>query len=312
MKATIKTTIMLMAMTIGTLAASAQSANRGTPHNEQNRKSSRTSVSKSERLDTRSREQKAVRPNVSSKSTSQKTIVNRGDNGQRPSSASQRNSSARNDARKTSTTNHHNPKSDYRAPNRTVHAGKTYRDPKPRETNVAHKSRAVVEHNPGISHVHRKYYPAKKVRIHVHPVTYHNHYRAMYYPAHREIVWTHRMNRYYGGLYPGYTWRYPVGYHIQTISAFETRYNMGEVARVYGRVYGTWYNRETDDLLLFFGGEFPNQEFTMIVPGNVARRFNWRPERYFLGQHVYATGLITSFEGRPEMVVKKRSQLDIY
>lgn len=303
---------MLMAMTIGTLAASAQSAERGTPHNEQNRKSTRTLESGSERQDTRNSEQKAVRPNVSSTTTQQKTTVNQRSSGQRPSSSAQRSSSVRNDTRKTSTTNHHNPKSDYRSPNRTVHTGKTYQDPKPRNTNVAHKSTTVVKHNPGSGHVHRKYYPTKKVRIHVHPVTYHNHYRAMYYPAHREIVWTHRMNRHYIGLYPGYTWRYPVGYRIQTISAFETRYNVGEVARVYGRVYGTWYNRETDDLLLFFGGEFPNQEFTMVVPGNVARRFNWRPERYFPGQHVYATGLITSFEGRPEMVVKNRSQLDIY
>jgi hypothetical protein len=312
MKATIKATILLMAMTIGTLAASAQSANRGTPHNEQNRKSSRTSVSKSERLDTRSSDHKALNPHVSSKSTQQKTTLNRENSEQRPSSAAQRNNIVRNDTRKTSTTNHKNPKSDYRAPSKTVHVGKTYRDPKPGDTKLAHKSRTVVKHNPGKVHVQKKHYPSKKVKIHVYPVTYHNHYRAMYYPAHREIVWTHRMNRYYGGLYPGYTWRYPAGYHIHTISAFETRYNVGEVARVYGRVYGTWYNRETDDLLLFFGGEFPNQEFTMVVPGNVARRFNWRPERYFLGQHVYATGLITSFEGRPEMVVKKRSQLDIY
>jgi hypothetical protein len=312
MKATIQTIIMLMAMTIGTLAASAQSASRGTPHNEENRKSARTSASRSEQQETRNGEQKAVRPNVSSTTTQQKTTVSRGSSGQRPSSPAQRNSSVRNDTRKTSTTNHNNPKSDYRAPNRTVHAGKTYLDPKPANTNVANKPTTVVRHSADHSHLHRKYYPAKKVRIHVHPVTYHNHYRAMYYPAHREIIWTHRMNRYYIGLYPGYTYRYPMGYHIQTISAFETRYNLGEVARVYGRVYATWYNRETDDLLLFFGGEFPNQEFTMVVPGNVARRFNWRPERYFLGQHVYATGLITSFEGRAEMVIKKRSQLDIY
>jgi hypothetical protein len=249
MKATIKITIMLMAMIIGALAANAQSAKRGTPHNEQNRKSS--------------------------------------------------------------TTNHHNPKSDYRAPNTTVNAGKTYVDPKQRTTKVVQKPAPVVTHHQ-TGNVHKGYYPAKRVKVHVHPVTYHHNYRALYYPAHREIIWTNRMHRYYVGLYPNYTWRYPVGYHIQTISAFETRYNIGEVARVYGRVYATWHNRETDDLLLFFGGGFPYQEFTMVVPGNIARRFNWRPERYFPGQHIFATGLITSFEGKPEMVIKKRSQLEVY
>ena len=120
------------------------------------------------------------------------------------------------------------------------------------------------------------------------------------------------MHRYYADMYPGYIWRYNVGYHIHTISAFDAKFNVGEVARVYGRVYGTWYNNETDDLLLFFGGEFPYQEFTMIVPGKIARRFNWRPERYFLGQHVFATGLVSSFEGKPEMIIKKKQQLEVY
>ena len=50
----------------------------------------------------------------------------------------------------------------------------------------------------------------------------------------------------------------------------------------------------------------------MVVPGNVARRYSWRPERYFLGEHVAATGLITMFEGNPEMVIRKKSQIDVY
>jgi hypothetical protein len=134
----------------------------------------------------------------------------------------------------------------------------------------------------------------------------------MYYPSHREIIWTRKMHNYYIGIYPGYIWRYHVGYRIQTISAFDARLNIGEVSRVYGRVYGTWFNRETDDLLLFFGGEYPNQEFTMVVPGNIARRFSWRPERYFLGQHVMSTGLITNYDGSPEMIIMKKNQLDVY
>jgi hypothetical protein len=120
------------------------------------------------------------------------------------------------------------------------------------------------------------------------------------------------MYRNYVDIYPGYVWRYPYGYSIQTIGAFEAQFNVGEVARIYGRVYATWFNRESDDLLLFFGGEYPNQEFTMVIPGNIARRYSWRPERYFLGQHVIATGLITRYEGRPELIIKRKHQLDVY
>lgn len=387
MKATIKTTIMLMAMTIGTLAASAQSAQRGTPHNEQQRKTAPAANARSQRSQavkkndqpsqqvtkwTTSRENNAVRstatrqepnkqlnsrsgarnnnavrssstrqePNrqVNTRSNAQKSTATRssssrqepnrqvtsrtanqknayrGNNSRRPDPAvNQRNATLKHSDRKVSTTTRNNSRSDYRSPNRSVNAGKTHLDPKPRATENRNAHVVVDRNHNSSSHAHhRNYYPAKKVKLHVHPRTYHNHYKVMYYPSHREIIWTNRMHRYYVDLYPGYIWRYNIGYHIQTISAFETRYNVGEVARVYGRVYATWYNRESDDLLLFFGGEFPYQEFTMVVPGHIARRYNWRPERYFLGQHVLATGLITSYDGSPEMIIRNKSQIDIY
>ena len=81
---------------------------------------------------------------------------------------------------------------------------------------------------------------------------------------------------------------------------------------VYGRVYSTWHNKETDDFLLFFGGDFPSQQFTVVVPGHVARKFSWRPERFFLGEHITINGLITTFDGSPEIVVKNKRQLSLY
>lgn len=376
---------MLMAMTIGTLAASAQSAQRGTPHKEQQRKSAPAPNSRAQRsqsmksnnkasgkqlnsrsdarkdnavrststrqepsrqvnsrsnnrnnnavrstpgrqepnrqVNTRSNAQKSTatrsssarqEPNrqVTSRSANQKSQAYRGNNDRRSGAPA----TIKNNSRKVSTTTRNNSRSDYRSPNRSLNAGKTHLDPKPRTTQANRNPHVVVNrnHNSKSHAVHRNYYPSKKVKVHVHPRTYHNHYKVMYYPSHREIVWTNRMHRYYVDLYPGYTWRYNIGYHIQTISAFEARYNVGEVARVYGRVYATWYNRDSDDLLLFFGGEFPYQEFTMVVPGHIARRYNWRPERYFLGQHILATGLITSYDGSPEMIIRNKSQMDIY
>lgn len=326
-------------MTIGTLAASAQSAQRGTPHNEQQRKStpalksstqrekaartagnsrrnvsSRSSAKKENAYRASSSTQEPGR-NVTSRTSERKSPAYRGNSQQRSRTHStERNTHIGSSQRKVSTTTRHNSRSDYRSPSRTVNAGKTRLDPKPRATQANRNPHVVVNRNQNShSHAHKRYYyPEKRVKMHVHPRTYHNHYKVMYYPAHREIIWNKRMHRYYVDLYPGYTWRYHTGYHIQTISAFETRYNVGELARVYGRVYATWYNRESDDLLLFFGGEFPLQEFTMVIPGHIARRYNWRPERYFLGQHILATGLITSYDGNPEMIIKKKRQLDVY
>lgn len=161
-------------------------------------------------------------------------------------------------------------------------------------------------------HYYHHFYPGTHIKIHHHYETYQHHYQVLYRPVYREIYWTRSMYSSYCRWYPNFHWRYDFGYRVRTISIFETKYNLGEVANVYGRVYGTWHNRETDDYLLFFGGDFPNQEFTVVLPGNIARRFNWRPERFFLGEHITVTGLITTYEGIPEIIVKDRKQLDLY
>lgn len=302
MKANRRISVMLMAMTIGALAANAQSAQRGTPHTQSQRKTSSAVTSKTQKPHSKQTQTRTAKQNANSR---EKTL--------------QHATSNRTVSQKVSTTNNHNPRSDYRVANRSVEVNKTRLDPKSRTNyssgNTQHRNNSSIAYSNNRNYIdtrQHQYYPNKRVKIHVHPVTYHNHYRAMYYPRHREIVWTRKMHNYYIGIYPGYAWRYPIGYRVQTISAFEARYNVGEVSRVYGRVYATWRNRETDDLLLFFGGEFPNQEFTLIVPGNIARRYSWNAERFFLGQHVTATGLITSFEGKPELVVKRKTQLDVY
>lgn len=163
----------------------------------------------------------------------------------------------------------------------------------------------------GGNHYHYAY-PTGRVGFHTHYDTYVNHYNVLYYPSVNHVYWTRAMYRDYQRWYPNYSWTYRYGYRLKTISAFEAAYNMGEVAMVYGRVYATWHNRETDDYLLFFGGDYPHHRFTVVLPGNVARRFGWRPERFFLGEHVTVTGLITTFDGVPEIVVKNKRQVGLY
>ncbi|MGW8316669.1 MAG: hypothetical protein ACWGNV_13790 [Bacteroidales bacterium] len=155
-------------------------------------------------------------------------------------------------------------------------------------------------------------YPRSRVSLHYHYDTYANHYNVLYYPSYSNIYWTRAMYRDYRSWYPNYHWNYRYGYRIQTISVFDARYSLGEVAMVYGRVYATWYNDETDDYLFFFGGNYPQHQFTMVIPGRIARKFSWRPERYFLGEHITVTGLITTFDGVPEIIVKNKHQVGLY
>jgi len=198
-----------------------------------------------------------------------------------------------------------NPKSTYRKPNNKFTEKARYSAP------VKHKNYYNNRAYYGGNHYHYAY-PTSKAKFHYHHNTYVNSYHVLYYPTYGNYYWNRSMYRDYHRWYPGFHWSYNYGHRIQTISVFDAKYNLGEVAYVYGRVYATWHNKETDDFLLFFGGDFPYQQFTVVVPGHVARKFSWRPERFFLGEHITINGLITTFDGSPEIVVKNKRQLSLY
>lgn len=152
-------------------------------------------------------------------------------------------------------------------------------------------------------HKEYTYRPAEYRRVH-YP------YRA---PAHVEIIWSVPMYRFYRSIYPDYDyWYYPVGHRIKTVSTYDAGFYVGELARVYGRVEYVWYSRATNEYYLYFGGPYPYQDFSVIVPANIARKYNRRPDRFFTNRDIAITGLISRWEGKPEMVIKKTNQLDIY
>lgn len=198
-----------------------------------------------------------------------------------------------------------NPRSTYRKPNNKFTTEARYHAPVKKKNHYNHRAYY------GGHHYHYAY-PTRNVKIHYHHNTYANNYCVLYYPTYGDIYWTRSMYRNYHNWYPGFHWNYSYGHRIHSISVFDAKYNLGEVAYVYGRVYASWYNNETDDYLLFFGGDYPYQQFTAVVPGHIARKYSWRPEKYFLGEHVTINGLITTFDGSPEIVVKHRSQLSLY
>jgi hypothetical protein len=208
------------------------------------------------------------------------------------------------ETRTANVTTSHNPRSTYRKPDSKVYV-------KDNRNTTHHRNKFATKRYYGGHHYHYVY-PTRNVKIHYHHDTYLHNYHVLYYPAHTNIYWTRHMYRNYRRWYPEYTWHYNFGHRIHTISVFDAKYNLGEVAHVYGRVYAAWYNEETRDYLLFFGGNYPYQQFTVVLPARIARKFSWRPERYFLGQHITVTGLITTFDGSPEILVRDRQQIGVY
>ncbi len=163
----------------------------------------------------------------------------------------------------------------------------------------------------------RLYHGTRVVRYHYNRAPRSRLYRARHYPyrvpLHLDIYWTNAMRRDYIRIYPMVsTWRYPIGYRIQTISAYDALRFHGEVMNVYGKVYEVFYSRETDEYMLYFGAYYPYHDLSVVVPGWIARRMSRWPAEYFERQHVIVTGLITSFEDKPEIVVRNTGQLRIY
>lgn len=127
------------------------------------------------------------------------------------------------------------------------------------------------------------------------------------------IFWNAKMYRNYRLWYPDFKlWYYPYGYRIHTISAYDSYNYIGEIARVYGEVTEVWYSRDTREYFLYIGGPYPYQDFTIILKSRDARRFSWDPVRYFTNRHLTATGLLSVFEDKPEMQIRKRSQISMY
>jgi hypothetical protein len=150
-------------------------------------------------------------------------------------------------------------------------------------------------------------------RYHYNPVRYqqvHYHYRT---PKRLHVTWTNRMYREYRIMYPEFRyWYYPIGYQIVTVPFYNAYYHIGEVRNVYGRVHEVYYSWTTDEYHLYFGGNYPYHDFTVIIPGRQARRYDSHPELFFEGRYILVTGLLSTFEGRPELIVKRRHQIHLY
>ncbi len=191
-----------------------------------------------------------------------------------------------------------------RSPNRG-HTG-TYKGQKPSPNKGTHRQHYTTPNRRAVRTNHVKGY-------HYNPVRYRNvnyHYRV---PNRIHVTWTNRMYHDYRLMYPefGY-WYYPIGYRIVTIPSYNAYYHIGDVRNVYGRVHEVYYSWTTDEYHLYFGGGYPYHDFTVIIPGRQARRYDRYPEMYFEGRYMWVTGLLSTFEGRPELIVRRRSQIHLY
>lgn len=298
--------------------------------------SAQSNRSRSERSERSSSERKEV--TSSSKSTDERKALNRSSRSSSnrnavSSSSGTRNSSSYRKERSSSESN----RPDYRSRSTDSNRSSSNRNSYQRPAEPTRSNRESVRASDRESSSYKSYKPRDGVRYEQKRSSYSYHrpsrvkrtvhrsyhaykpieYRRVHYvyrtpPRHR-IVWNINMYNQYARWYPDFNlWYYPMGYHISTISAYDAGRKIGEVARVYGEVNSVWYARESDEYHLYIGAPYPYQDLTIVLEGRDARRYSNRPGRYFSGRHVAATALIGIYEGKPEMFLKNRKQLEVY
>jgi micrococcal nuclease len=100
---------------------------------------------------------------------------------------------------------------------------------------------------------------------------------------------------------------------VEVIPANQARQHIWETITVCGLVASGKYidSPGREGTYLNFDRPYPNQTFTVVIPGSVRAEFKEPPEMMFSGKTVCVTGLITDYRGKPEMTVIDPSQITI-
>jgi hypothetical protein len=327
MKARILAAILLM---FTFTAAYNQTSRRGERNNDNNkqqteRKEQNKEATKTERP-AQAREENAVRRSNSGKE-SQRTERVKPDNNNRTQQEPAQTTSRRETRTENKESNNRSETRQSRKDdnNKRATAPQEHRMPERRvvvhEYNREPQRRVVVRDNRQEERTYvRIDRPVRKVVVVNHPKNYrpvsveyrrvHSPYRV---PVHTHVYWSVSLHNDFRVFYPEVrAWRYDIGYQLPAVPAYDADYYIGDVARVYGRVSDIYYERETDEYYLYFGDYFPYHDFSVVINGREARAFSRRPERFFRRANLAVTGYITDYEEKPEIVVRRASQIELY
>lgn len=97
---------------------------------------------------------------------------------------------------------------------------------------------------------------------------------------------------------------------LKVIGACQAGNYLGEEAIIEGKVAGT-YRSKTNTIFLNFEKPYPNQCFTGVIFSSDQYKFVQNPEKYYSQKTVRVRGEIKEYEGKPEIILKYPSQIEI-
>lgn len=92
----------------------------------------------------------------------------------------------------------------------------------------------------------------------------------------------------------------------QTVTMAEAAQNIGRYVRIVARVSDVAATA-SGTVFLDFGGAYPDQSLTVLIPAEDARRF--ADPQSFRNRMVRVTGRLDRYRGKPEIVVRTPTQL---
>ncbi len=99
---------------------------------------------------------------------------------------------------------------------------------------------------------------------------------------------------------------------VNQITAFEAAEHVGNTVKVCGNVASANYSTGSRGKPTFLNLEkaYPNHIFTAIIFDDYRRNFDYPPES-LNGSDICVTGLVESYQGKPQIKVRSPSQINI-
>jgi micrococcal nuclease len=104
-----------------------------------------------------------------------------------------------------------------------------------------------------------------------------------------------------------------IAYAQETITPEDAAKFIGQQKTVCGKVASTHFASKSKGQPTFINLDkpYPNQVFTVLIWGSDRGKFEKPPETLYSGKEICVTGMIQTYQGRPEIVVKEPSQIRV-
>ncbi|TDH17804.1 hypothetical protein EXU57_24755 [Segetibacter sp. 3557_3] len=109
---------------------------------------------------------------------------------------------------------------------------------------------------------------------------------------------------------------FPLIISAQRLNSFplsQAAQRIGDTISTCGKIYSVRYieRGNTRLTLLSMGNTFPNQLLTVVIPVDVRKKLNYKPEDSLNNQQICVTGKIEEFQGKPQVLILKTEDIRI-